>query len=133
MRRVMRLLLAAALAGVTLLAFVAPARAGGDSKFCRTLQSLSAETGLGSDTGALDEQQAASTAKALRKAAKKAPKAVKKSLKTLAAAYERIADGESLVDVINEDGTEIAEASSRYGLYYLDHCLGGTTSTSAPA
>jgi hypothetical protein len=121
------------LVAVLALGLAGPAGAGVSSgtnaKFCRTLQTLSEETGLGPDTGTVDQQEAEITAKALRKAAKKAPKAVKKALKTLAVAYERIADGESLVDVINEDGTEIAAATTKYGIWYLEHCFAGTTTT----
>jgi len=94
-------------------------------KFCRTLEKLSEDIGPAPTDGTqIDIKQAAKVAKALRKAAKVAPKSLRKPLKTLAAVYERVADGATLVDIIEDEGVEFSEASARYALYYAEKCLG---------
>ena len=93
-------------------------------KFCRTLEKLDDNLGSTPAEGQLEPKQAAKVAKALRKAAKVAPKGLRKALKTLAAAYERIADGATLIDIIQDQGDEFSEASASYGLYYTEKCLG---------
>lgn len=95
-------------------------------KFCRTLEKLSENVVITppTESGQVDPEQAATSAKGLRKAAKTAPKSLRKALKTLAAFNERIAAGDALDDIITEQGAELSEASTRYGLYYAGKCLG---------
>lgn len=95
-------------------------------KFCRTLDRLSANVEVTSPTesGRVNPKQAKKAAKGLRKAAKTAPKTLRKALKTLAHFYERLAAGDGLDTIIAEEGDDFSEASTRYGLYFAEQCLG---------
>lgn len=103
-------------------------------KFCRTLEKLSEDIETPTVGTQPTPEQAGKIAKALRKAAKAGPKSLRKSLRTIAAAYTRVADGATLVDIINEVGVEFSEASAQYGLYYTEKCLGvDVPDTTSPA
>jgi len=122
----------AAVAGAALLAVTAIssfASAGAsvpvkDAKFCAAVAKLGEEIdALPADTEGIDEAAARKSAKAIRKAAKSAPKKVRKAMNVIAGTYDRLADGDSIADVIAEDAGDFAKASAIYGIYYAKNCI----------
>jgi hypothetical protein len=110
------MVLAAAPAGASV-----PAK---NTKFCKAISNQSENIDALPTSGtSINKKQAAVTAKALRKAAKSAPPKVKDALNTIADAYSRLADGDSIVDVLASDGLDYAKALGTFGKYYAKNCV----------
>jgi hypothetical protein len=124
MRRIVTLLLAVGLvAGMGLAAAPAGASvAEKPSRYCKALKNFDLPELSNSTT----EEEAAATAKELRKLARKATGNTKKAIKTLAAGFEEVADGSSPTDVIN---TEYGKAAAQFAVSALK-CV--TTNISLP-
>jgi hypothetical protein len=118
-------------AGVGLVAAPAGASAPAkNTKFCKALSSASDNIDALPTSGtSVNKKQAAATAKAIRKAAKSAPPKIKSALNTLADAYQRLADGDSIIDVIASDGLDYAKALGTFGKYYAKNCTSLTDLT----
>lgn len=124
MRRIVTLLLAVGLvAGMGFAAAPAGASvAEKPSRYCKALKNFDLPELSNSTT----EQEAAATAKQLRKLARKATGSTKQAIKTLATGFQEIADGSSPSDVLN---TEYAKAAATFAVSALK-CV--TTNISLP-
>lgn len=99
----------------------APAK---DTKFCKANAKLADEIdALPADTNGIDKKAAAKTAKSIRAAAETAPPKVRKAMRTLASVYQRVADGDSITQIIADKAIAFAKAASTYGTYYVKNCV----------
>lgn len=123
--------LAAMVAMVTLAAgtclIAAPAGASvaaKNTKLCKALSDASDNIDVLPTSGtSINKKQAAATASALRKAARSAPPKVKDAINTLADAYKRLGNGDSIVEVLADDGLDYAKALGTFGKYYAKNCV----------
>jgi hypothetical protein len=131
MRSAVRKVIAALVVASFGLVVAAPAHAAvaeRNAKFCKAVDRLGkeAQAPLGSEE--ITAEQAAEVAKALRKASKKAPRRVKRSMRTMARAYERLADGDTMAEVVKDAGEEFAQGAAVFASYYLKQCVGAKVS-----
>ena len=100
--------------------------ATGNPRICAALTS---EQDLLSANGPSSKEAAATSAKVFRSVAKVAPRKIKRALIVIAKSYERIADGDSVREVVTADAAKIVKAYSTFGRYYVKNCA---TVPSAP-
>jgi hypothetical protein len=122
MRRIAALFLVAALAAAAVAVPAGASVASKQSRFCKALDDFD----LPELSNTTTEKEAAATAAELRKLARKAKGDTKKAIKTLAAGFEDVADGESPRDVITP---EIGRAAASFAVAALK-CI--TTNISLP-
>ena len=95
-----------------------------DKKFCTAVKKLpSAVDALPADTEGVDKKAAAKTATAIRTAARSAPRKVRKAMNTMADLYRRLADGDSITEVLSEDTIDFAKAAATFTVYFTKNCV----------
>lgn len=95
-----------------------------DKKFCTAVKKLpSSVDALPAGTEGVDKKAAAKTAKSIRTAAKSAPRKVRKAMNTMADLYQRLANGDSITEVLSEDTIDFAKAAATFTVYFTKNCV----------
>lgn len=94
-----------------------------NTKFCNTVKGVIDQIDVLPTAGtSIDRKEAASTAKALRKAAKSAPPKIKSAINKIANVYRDLGNGDSIIDVLTSSGLDALTASVTVGKYYAKNC-----------